>query len=41
MRIIAILMIFSLAACATVHDRSARQGGVGFSTYDDGTSDGG
>ena len=40
MRIIAIIMIFTLTACASVKDRTARVSGVGFSNTDSRTFDG-
>ncbi len=36
MRIIAIALIFSLTACASVETRTERSSGVGFNTYDAG-----
>ena len=41
MRIIAIAMIFTLAACASVEKRTDRNSGVGFNTYDTGALDAG
>jgi len=34
MRIIAVILIFTLTACASVQTRTDRNSGVGFSNYD-------
>jgi len=41
MRIVAVLMIFTLTACVSVETRTARQSGVGFDISDTRTIDDG
>ncbi|MEE9428776.1 MAG: hypothetical protein V3V25_11560 [Paracoccaceae bacterium] len=39
MRIIAIILVFTLASCASVQKRTDRGSGAGFDTYDTGQFD--
>jgi uncharacterized protein YceK len=41
MRIVAVVLIFTLAGCVSVQERTARTSGVGFGTYDSGALDDG
>ncbi len=41
MRIVALVLIFTLASCTSVATRTDRNSGVGFNTYDTGAFDDG